>query len=95
VTPATLNTAERSNPYLNTVLLPLSSPTRHQDKYERKSNAKVKVNRPSALEEGECSASRPGRLYCWLRGWVGPRAGLDIAVVKRTPCPLGVLTPIV
>jgi hypothetical protein len=44
----------------------------------------------SVLDEGEWSASRPGRLTPgerslathWIGGWVGPRAGLD-AVEKR------------
>jgi hypothetical protein len=39
----------------------------------------------SALDGGECSATRPGRFTPgegtpgkhWLRGWVSPRAGLD------------------
>jgi hypothetical protein len=46
---------------------------------------------------GERSASRPGRFTPrerapgthWVEGWVGPRAGLDTAVVKRkipSPC---------
>jgi hypothetical protein len=44
----------------------------------------------SELDEGEWSASRPGRFIPrerapgirWIGGWVGTRAGLD-AVVKR------------
>jgi hypothetical protein len=39
----------------------------------------------SALDVGEWSASRPGRFIPWeiafgthwIKGWVGPRAGLD------------------
>jgi len=40
----------------------------------------------SALDEGEWSASRPGRFtpVIHLIGWVGPRAG---PVVKRNTCP--------
>jgi hypothetical protein len=44
----------------------------------------------SALDGGEWSASRPGRFNFkevvpgthWIRGWVGPRGGLD-ALEKR------------
>jgi hypothetical protein len=47
----------------------------------------------SALDEGEWSASRPGRFTpresapCthWIEGWVGPRVGLD-AMEKRKFC---------
>jgi hypothetical protein len=45
----------------------------------------------SALDGGEWSASRTGHFTPmekppgthWIGGWVGPSAGLDIAVVKR------------
>jgi hypothetical protein len=45
----------------------------------------------SALDRGEWSASRPGcftprerpPVTHWIGGWVGPRAVLDAAVVKR------------
>jgi hypothetical protein len=40
----------------------------------------------SALVTGEWSASRLGRLTTgngWIGGWVGPRAGLDKASMKR------------
>jgi hypothetical protein len=47
----------------------------------------------SALDGGEWSASRPGRFtpserapgtHC-IRGWVGPRAGLDAVVKRKIP----------
>jgi hypothetical protein len=45
----------------------------------------------SALDEGEWSASRPGRFIPretapgthWIGGWVGPRAVLDAAVRRK------------
>jgi len=44
----------------------------------------------SALDLGEWSASRPGRFTLreishWIRGWVGPRAGLDAVVMGEIP----------
>jgi hypothetical protein len=50
----------------------------------------------SALDVGEWSASRPGRLAPrerapgthWIGGWVGPRAVLDAVVKRRIPSPL-------
>jgi hypothetical protein len=49
----------------------------------------------SALDGGECSASRPGRFTSretapgtyWIGGWVGPRAVLDAVVKKNIPSP--------
>jgi hypothetical protein len=46
----------------------------------------------SALDGGEWSASRPGRFTPrerapgthWIGDWVGPRAGLDVVVKKKT-----------
>jgi hypothetical protein len=40
----------------------------------------------SAIDGVECSASRPGRFTPgthWIRGWVGPRAGLDNVKKKK------------
>jgi hypothetical protein len=50
----------------------------------------------SALDGGEWSASRPGRLTSrerepgthWIGGWVGPRAVLDAVVKRKIPIPL-------
>jgi hypothetical protein len=50
----------------------------------------------SALDGGEWSASRPGRLTPrerapgahWIGGWVGPRAVLDAVVKRKIPSPL-------
>jgi hypothetical protein len=44
----------------------------------------------SALDGGECSASRPGRFTRrerassthWIGGWVGPRTGLDAVLYQ-------------
>jgi hypothetical protein len=49
----------------------------------------------SALDEGDWSASRPGRLIPkerapgthWIGGWVGPRAVLDAVVERKIPSP--------
>jgi hypothetical protein len=49
----------------------------------------------SALDGGEWSASRPGRLNprerapgtYWIGGWVGPRALLDAVVKRKIPSP--------
>jgi len=49
----------------------------------------------SALDGGEWSASRPGRFTPkerasgthWIRGWVGPRAGLGTMVRRNIPSP--------
>jgi hypothetical protein len=50
----------------------------------------------SALDGGECSASRPGRAFTpgkgppvahWTGGWVGPRAGLDTEARGKILCP--------
>jgi hypothetical protein len=49
----------------------------------------------SALDGGECSASRPGRINPSERargthcrgGWVGPRAVLDAVVKRKIPSP--------
>jgi hypothetical protein len=41
----------------------------------------------SALDGGEWSASRPGRYTHWIRGWVGPRAGLDDVEKRILSCP--------
>jgi hypothetical protein len=49
----------------------------------------------SALNEGEWSASRPGRFTPseidpgthWIGGWMGPRAGLDAVVKRKIPSP--------
>jgi hypothetical protein len=50
----------------------------------------------SALDEGERSASRPGRFTHgeerapgthWIGGWVGPRAVLDAVVKRKIPSP--------
>jgi hypothetical protein len=60
----------------------------------------------SALDGGEWSASRPGRITPrerapgthWIRGWVGLRAVLDAVVKRRTSSPrreLNTRTPIV
>jgi hypothetical protein len=54
----------------------------------------------SALDEGERSASRPGRITPrekgpfthWIGGWVGPRAGLETVVKKKFPTPAGTQT---
>jgi hypothetical protein len=51
----------------------------------------------SALDGGEWSASRPGRLTPreralgthWIGGWVGPRAVLDAMVKRKIPSPAG------
>jgi hypothetical protein len=48
-----------------------------------------------ALDGGEWSASRPGRIIPrerapdtrWIGGWVGPRAGLDAVVKRKIPSP--------
>jgi hypothetical protein len=50
----------------------------------------------SALDEGEWSASRPGRFTPreralgthWIGGWLGPRAVLDAVVNRKIPSPL-------
>jgi len=47
----------------------------------------------SALDGGECSASRPGRFTPrektagshWIGGWVGPSAVLDAVVKTKIP----------
>jgi hypothetical protein len=47
------------------------------------------------LDEGEWSASRPGRFIPrerapdthWLGGWVGPRAVLEAVVKRKIPSP--------
>jgi hypothetical protein len=47
----------------------------------------------SALDGGEWSASRPGRIIPrerdlgnhWIGGWVGPRAGLDAVLKRKIP----------
>jgi hypothetical protein len=49
----------------------------------------------SALDGGEWSASRPNRFNPrerapsthWIRGWMGPRAGLDIVSRRKIPGP--------
>jgi hypothetical protein len=49
----------------------------------------------SALERGEWSASRPGRLTPkeripgthWIGGWVGARAVMDAVVKRKIPSP--------
>jgi hypothetical protein len=49
----------------------------------------------SALDGGEWSASRPGRLIPrerapgthWIGGWVGPRTVLDAEVKRKIPSP--------
>jgi hypothetical protein len=49
----------------------------------------------SALDGGEWSASRPGRLTPrerapvthWIGGWVGPRSVLDVVVKRKIPSP--------
>jgi hypothetical protein len=51
----------------------------------------------SALDEGEWSASRPGRFTPrerapgthWIGGWLGPRAVLDAVVKRKFPAPGG------
>jgi hypothetical protein len=56
----------------------------------------------SAIDEGEWSASRPGRFNPgerapgthWIGGWVSPRAGLD-AVQNKNFAPTGTRTPVV
>jgi hypothetical protein len=49
----------------------------------------------SALDGGEWSVSRPGRFTYrgapgthWIGGWVGPRAGLDMASKRNLICSL-------
>jgi hypothetical protein len=49
----------------------------------------------SAVDGGEWSASRPGRLTRrkrasgthWIGGWVGPRAFLDTVAKRKIPSP--------
>jgi hypothetical protein len=49
----------------------------------------------SALDGGEWSASHPSRFTSrerapgthWIGSWVGPRAGLDAVVKRKTPSP--------
>jgi hypothetical protein len=49
----------------------------------------------SAVDGGKCSASRPGYftprerapVTHWIGGWVGPRAGLDVVVKRKSPSP--------
>jgi len=56
----------------------------------------------SALDGGEWSGSRPGRLTPrekapgthWIGGWVGPRAVLDAVVKRKIPSPRRELNPI-
>jgi len=51
--------------------------------------------------EVEWSATRPGRFIPWERvhgthwigGWVGPRAGLDLAAKKEKSLPLPAIDP--
>jgi hypothetical protein len=55
----------------------------------------------SAPDEGEWSASRPGRFtprerapgIHWIGGWVGPRAVLDAVVKRKTPSPRQLSNP--
>jgi len=57
----------------------------------------------SALDGGEWSASRPGRftpgkgvtVTHWIRGWVGPRAGLGAVAKRKILVPTGNRTPII
>jgi hypothetical protein len=50
---------------------------------------------PRILDRGEWSASRPGRFSPrarapdahWVRGWVGPRVGLDAVAKTEIPSP--------
>jgi hypothetical protein len=60
----------------------------------------------SALDGGEWLASRPGRFtrsvkassVHWIRGWVGPRAGLDVVEERKISiviAPAGNWTPVV
>jgi len=44
----------------------------------------------SALDGGEWSASQLGRFTpdtLWIRGWMGPRAGLNAVARRKIPCP--------
>jgi hypothetical protein len=50
----------------------------------------------SALDGGKWSASRPGRFTPgtqWIRGWVGPRIGLDAVAKRKIPNPYRELKP--
>jgi hypothetical protein len=73
--------------------------TRHEDWVERRYSSCSFLT--SALNGGEWSASRPGRVYprkmtpcthC-IGGWVGLRAGLDTEARGKNPLPLPASNP--
>jgi hypothetical protein len=57
----------------------------------------------SALDGGELLASRPGRftprertpLTHFIGGWVDPRAGLNVVVIRKFPAPTWTRTQII
>jgi hypothetical protein len=56
-----------------------------------------------ALDGGEWSASCPGHFIPrerapgthWIGGWVGPRAGLDMVVRRKSPSPYQGSNPLI
>jgi hypothetical protein len=75
-------------------LLSVRNVLHHED--VRGSGGIVPLFLTSALEGGEWRASRPDRFTLgthWIRGWVGPRAGLD-TVEKKTPLSLPGIEPL-